>query len=66
MEVRKIIKVSAEEIVRDYICDVLDLTIHQYRELKIDSSNITWKIKEEGDHDKGTYKQYLEYLEIKI
>lgn len=67
IQITKTIIISGKQIIRDYICEALDLTIQEYND-KFSKSppQIYWEIEESGDHDKGDYKQELKELEITI
>jgi len=67
MEITKVIVISKEDIIENYVCLALDMTPSEYRKKFIDNPpEIFWDIKEIGDHDKGTYERYLNTLEITI
>jgi|TARA_R110000772_G_scaffold44329_3_gene101990 hypothetical protein len=67
VQTTKTITISAEEILRDYICQAQGFTISEYNAwAKYNKPKILWDIKETGDHDWGTYKAELEMLTITI
>lgn len=67
IQITKTITISGQQIVRDYICETLGLTVQQYNEqFSKKQPQIYWEIEESGDHDKGDYKQELKELEITI
>ncbi len=69
MIVTKTIKITAKEIIKDYICKTEGLTTFEYlKKYGLDEwdKRLHWNIVESGDHDKGTYNQYLASLEITL
>ena len=63
IQTSKILRVSGQRIVKDYVCEHLGLTDADYDKIE---PKVFWDIKESGDHDRGTYKRELKELRITI
>lgn len=67
MKTTKILTITGNEILRNYISEALGLNTKEYNDkFSKYPLSVFWDIKESGDHDKGTYKQELKEVVITI
>lgn len=65
MKTTKIIEIESHEILDYFVAVAEDCTISEARKL-YNKSNVEWLIKEDGNHEHGNYRQWLESITIKI
>jgi hypothetical protein len=65
MTTTKTIKITGKEILEYYVSVSEECTIMEARDL-ISKALIDWNIKESGDYDRGTHRQWLEDVEVTL